>query len=977
MGDQQILVGHKKPSEVQKTYFGQKPVTPKKVRVLPQCTLKDMIYKALETSSNLRGIRPRDIKKFIDVKYNISLDSQHILKAIQAGITNGEILQIKRNGSKVPVRRYRLSKYTKPKVHCAAQKNKTPVPSVKSINFKEQRKTKTTDTEAMDKMIFGEIKMETDEELELAPIVDHNVYLVDNWSEIDSLKYVQPVNAQKPKPINRIINAQPANDQRLQSKVQIKNSSRLFNTGSNAIDAAEIDSMISHALHSPPNSSGILLNEIVEYLGKHYGIDEQRSLPYIQGYLKYSVKKGVLFKNGNRYKRTRTVGKIDSYSSTQKHAESNIVDVTTNRETGAYNHLAINAVNFPANAVYLPEFKLEPEDREIESRSEPLLDGEELQLVRTNNVIQSNEKKRRAANITKCKFQVKSKNLPAKHCVSTIEPMKKRSLTGIAAQCNIQLGKKKLEQFTGVNIMSAQFIEVEDLFIKQELADEEANEESSTSFGEHGTRVENWIQQGYSNFRIEQASSYNGTYKQSVNKSRSTGYDDFQIYRVQQQKKNTAKSLSEMSEKPLFTREMLEMISNFNPHSISKESMFSIDEIREYISWCPMSFVDNQDASMADLFWKQVELENNVSCLRLTSNEVTSSDSLDCRACGFQLKFGVSYCNTCLLQVENTMRNCNICHLICNRGDVFYKHFIWEHTPLLHEINQVPPSPAIDNIQKLLNTLVKNNLFRCRLCAFSTNRIQVFDVHLIDYHTLKQTVFPQLPEVSEPENVFIFRDEVTNTCCHKCKECDFMCNRREFMVQHILDGHIIGEDESYEDWFFRISNYEERMINQKPRRDAADLKIYSGLCDVCGKFFNNVLHHIERHRLNFKQNNIQDRDNTVLNTVKESTSFTNGVLTYSKQPRKKKKSLNPVLCYICGKILCGTHTFHQHMRIHTTVMYDCNVCGKQFNRQSNLITHRRVHTREKPFECDICKMVFGYKCSIKGHIENVHSETVK
>ncbi|XP_046749517.1 uncharacterized protein LOC124413167 [Diprion similis] len=973
MGDRQRLVGHIKPSEVQKTYSRQKPVAPKKVRVLPQCTLKDMVYTALETSSNLRGLGPRDIKKYIDVNYDISLDSQHILKAIQAGIASGEVLQIKRIGSRVPVRRYRLSKCIKPNVQRAVQKNEASVPSlsVKSANVNEQRKKTTTDSEAMDKMMFSKIKMETDKELKLTQAVGRNVSLVDNWSEIDSLKYVQPVNAQQPRPIDQMINAQPVNVQKLESKVQTKDCTKLFNTGSNAIDAAEIDSMILQSLNSPPNSSGILLNEIVEFVSKHYGIDGQRSLPYIQGYLKYSVKKGVLFKNGDRYKKTCTMGNIDSYSSTQKQTACNIVDITSIQETGVHIQLASDSVNSPANAIYLPEFKLEPEDRVIESSSEPLLDGKQSQLVRTNNVIQSTNKNLRAANITKCKYQVKSKNLPLRHCVATIESVKKKSLTGIAAQCNIQLGKKKLEQFTGVNIMSAQFIEVEDLFIKQELADEEANVESFASFGEDGMMVENW--KGYSNTKIEQASSDNRNYKQSADKFRSAKHDDFQ----QRQKKNTSKSSFKMSEKPLFTPEMLEMISNFNPHSISKESMFSIDEIREYISWCPMSFVDNQDASMADLFWEQIEREDNVSCLRLTNNEITSSDSLDCSACGFQLKFGVSYCNTCLLQVENTMRNCNICHLICNRGDVFYKHFIWEHTPLLHEINQIPPSPVIDNIQKLLNAIVKNKLFRCNLCAFSTNRIRVFDAHLIDYHTSKQTVFPQLPEVSEPENVFIFRDEITNTCCHKCKECDFMCNRREFMVQHILDGHIIGENESYEDWFFRISNYEERMIKQKPRRDAGDLKIYSGLCEVCGKFFNNVLNHMERHRPNLKQNHVPDPDNIELSAVKESTSLTNGVLTYSKQPRKKKKSLNPVLCYICGKILCGTHTFHQHMRIHTTVMYDCNVCGKQFNRHSNLITHRRVHTREKPFECDICKMVFGYKCSIKGHIENVHSETVK
>lgn len=52
--------------------------------------------------------------------------------------------------------------------------------------------------------------------------------------------------------------------------------------------------------------------------------------------------------------------------------------------------------------------------------------------------------------------------------------------------------------------------------------------------------------------------------------------------------------------------------------------------------------------------------------------------------------------------------------------------------------------------------------------------------------------------------------------------------------------------------------------------------------------------------------------------------------------------------------------------------YRCDICFKAFNRASNLTTHKRIHTGERPFNCTFCDRKFGFK-----HVLNAHLKTHK
>ena len=83
----------------------------------------------------------------------------------------------------------------------------------------------------------------------------------------------------------------------------------------------------------------------------------------------------------------------------------------------------------------------------------------------------------------------------------------------------------------------------------------------------------------------------------------------------------------------------------------------------------------------------------------------------------------------------------------------------------------------------------------------------------------------------------------------------------------------------------------------------------------------------------------------------------------------------PYECQVCSKRFTKLARLKLHEVVHTN-KFRCRFCDKKLESQASLTQHERIHTGEKPFSCTFCEKCFSSSSAKKVH-EETHSDEKK
>ncbi|KER28741.1 hypothetical protein T265_04527 [Opisthorchis viverrini] len=90
-------------------------------------------------------------------------------------------------------------------------------------------------------------------------------------------------------------------------------------------------------------------------------------------------------------------------------------------------------------------------------------------------------------------------------------------------------------------------------------------------------------------------------------------------------------------------------------------------------------------------------------------------------------------------------------------------------------------------------------------------------------------------------------------------------------------------------------------------------------------------------------------------------------------------------CEFCRKTFKYVHNLRNHrLLVHASDesngrlrIYTCEVCGKRAASQKDLKSHMRVHSRQRPFACDLCDWSFATSSNLYRHRRALHPQTTQ
>ncbi|XP_038211858.1 zinc finger protein OZF-like [Zerene cesonia] len=153
--------------------------------------------------------------------------------------------------------------------------------------------------------------------------------------------------------------------------------------------------------------------------------------------------------------------------------------------------------------------------------------------------------------------------------------------------------------------------------------------------------------------------------------------------------------------------------------------------------------------------------------------------------------------------------------------------------------------------------------------------------------------------------------------------------------------------------------------NKKGREKIKDKKNKEAqICEECGKTVRNIKAHMTLHQPKCAQKNYQ-------------CEYCDKVFkSYGARYKHVKIKHFGVKehCYLCNKKVVNLKSHTLNMHDTSSLPFECNICSRRFISPSRLKEHTLIHTKEKPFMCDMCNKGFRNSRLMMVHKRQVHDK---
>lgn len=90
--------------------------------------------------------------------------------------------------------------------------------------------------------------------------------------------------------------------------------------------------------------------------------------------------------------------------------------------------------------------------------------------------------------------------------------------------------------------------------------------------------------------------------------------------------------------------------------------------------------------------------------------------------------------------------------------------------------------------------------------------------------------------------------------------------------------------------------------------------------------------------------------------------------------------ISPFTCELCGKVCARAGQLRDHMHTHNNITpYKCELCSRSYANKAAYNRHvrnRECKKQEKVFQCDVCSLICKHSRSLKDHKAAAHSGRV-